>query len=53
MRLFTIAMMSLAMSLGLRSCHTAPLPSVIVHVAGVAVSAFEKCSREGPCYPRP
>ena len=55
MRLFTIAMMGLAMTFGLRSCHTTPLqhlPSAVVHLAGAAVSAFEKCSREGPCYPR-
>lgn len=53
MRLFMFAMMSFAMTLGLRSCHTAPLPSVVVQLADNAVSAFEKCSRDGPCYPRP
>lgn len=56
MRLFAIVMMSLAMTLGLRSCHAAPLQnpsSVVIQLAGTAVSAFEKCSRDGPCYPRP
>ena len=55
MRRFAIAMMSLALALGVWSC-AAPRrsgPAVILHLADAAVSSFEKCSQEGPCYPRP
>lgn len=55
MRRFTIVMMSLALALGVWSC-AAPQrngPAVIIYLADVAISSFEKCTQEGPCYPRP